>query len=187
MASNTGSKRLDKMNNQDAARRRVATRSGRPRSTPAITIGAPRRRRKARRRNRIGSKFKVGGPATMCWSIISLAISIVALLTQSLLWLTFAALSLAVTALVLRVEARGARTAAPPPPRKIPNPRGGDDAARRRAASGTAPRKRSTKGTSSGGKVAVCSEACQVSGRAKSTCRCKAADCKHGSKAGVTK
>lgn len=154
----TGSRRLDTMNRRDHERRRVRTTNGRPR----------------RRRAKLG--IRIGGPMTMLWGVVSLAVGIIALLAQSVLFLVFTGLSLGLTALAAWIESKGSGAAVPPPPRKVPpkpRPRGNGS---------PRPRKRPT-GTGGGGRP--CSDACKRSGKPKSTCRCTAPDCAHGSMAGV--
>lgn len=191
----TGSNRLDRLNAAEAERRRVTTRNGRiPAARPtgrgsggsrpalvSVQIGGPRRRTKTRKRR----SLKAPGPGTVIWSIVALALMVVAIVLQTMVSILAALASLAVVVVAAKVEARKARSAPPPPPRKRAVSRGSGGGAKRNGSPGTGGAKTSRKPAGAGSREPVCSEACQVSKRPKSTCRCKATECKHGSKAGL--
>lgn len=175
-AQSRAERRWSRQAAKDRARRQVRTSSGRPRSTRPVTIQiGGSRKRKGRR----------GKPslALALWSILTSLVSLVAVITQSLVAIIAAATLLGATVAVARIEARTARATGPRPPRKSANPRGSRPNPR---SSGTAAtNRRQARGST--GRKPVCSDACQVSTRPKSTCRCKAADCRHGSRAGAAK
>jgi hypothetical protein len=185
-STSTGSGRLDRMNKADADRRRVVTRNGASRSTRPVVIQLPQLpgagRAKPRRTRR---RMRKPGPATIGWGIVAIVLSLVAVILQTVLAITAALLSLLVVVVVAKVEAKKSRSAPPPPPRKRVASPGNGAGARRNGSSGTARPKTPRKPTAGGGKEPVCSDACQVSARPKSTCRCRATECKHGAKAGI--
>jgi hypothetical protein len=156
----------------DRRRRQVRTMNG---GRPGTT--------KVRRKRRKGRKAKLprvrmGGPGTMLWGVIALALCLVALLAQSILWGVFALLSIGLTAAVNRVESRqlGGRSGTPAPPRKVAPKSGKGATSGRSGSSGT--RRPRTSGS-------VCSEACKRSPKPKSTCRCRSPRCQHGSMSGA--
>lgn len=167
-------KRAREHRRAEAARRRVRTRNDRPRSVGGQVIELPRRKRRRRLRRR---RLRRPGPLTLTWLVLTIALTIVAVLAETLLTVVLAVASLGVTALAARVEAKRGVSGVPVRPAKQRDPRGG--AARPRS-SGTAARRPSTSG------VRRCSDECKRSPKPKSTCRCRATNCQHGSMAGVT-
>lgn len=168
----------------DRARRRVRSTSGRPQQSKrpiVVQIGPSGRRGGRRRRHRGGGP----GPATIAWLAVAMTLMTFAILLRGVVWITLAVLSLAVVAAVNRHERVKARSAAPPPPRRQRDPRENADRANGSGSSGARGDQRRRRGERRAGSEAVCSDACKISKRPKSTCRCRATHCEHGSKAGI--
>lgn len=171
-------KRAREHRRAEAARRRVRTRNDRPRSVGGQVIELPRRKRRRRLRRRL----RRPGPLTLTWLVLTIALTIVAVLAETLLTVVLAVASLGVTALAARVEAKRGVSGVPVRPAKQRDPRGTAARPRSPGTSGTAARR--PRASTSG--VRRCSDECKRSPKPKSTCRCRATNCQHGSMAGVT-
>lgn len=175
------------------ARRRVRTTSN------ANNVGAMatyRRRYRAtkasgRRVQQIHRKLQRMSLAGLLWLLITFVIAVVAVAAQSMGAAAAAGGSLAVTAGVEKYKRRKGRTGIPAPPRKNPNPRGKPSPRSTGGTPGTGPKGKPTSGPKSkpldggGPRPRVCGPACKQSTKPKSTCKCTATDCQHGSEAGA--
>lgn len=170
-----------------AARRRVRT------TNNANTPGLYRQRyrqiqRSGRRVGRLHRQMRHMSVAGATWGLLTLIVAVAAVAAQSTATGVAAGGSLAVTAGVERYKRRKGRSSVPPPRKQTPNPRGSGSS---RSTPGTAGTAAQTKpkpvnlGGSSGARPKVCGKACQQSTHPKSTCRCTASDCKHGTLAGA--
>lgn len=168
------------------ARRRVRTTSN------ANNVGAMatfRRRYRStqasgRRIKQIHRKLQRMSLAGLLWLVITFVIAVVAVVGQSLGTAAAAGGSLAVTAGVEKYKRHKARAGSVPPPRKQAASRGSASSRSPGGTPGTAPKTKPLDG-SGGARPKVCGQACKQSTKPKSTCRCTAPDCKHGSEAGM--
>lgn len=165
------------------ARRRVRTTSN------ASNVGAMatfRRRYRATRSagrsvGQLHRRLQRMSLAGFLWLLITLVLAVVAVAGRSLGVAAFAGGSLAVTAGVEAYKRRKGRTGVPPRPSQTSTSRG-KSSSRPNGGTGGTPVNLSG---SSGTRPRVCSDACKKSTRDKSTCKCTAPSCEHGSLAGA--
>lgn len=150
----------------------------------ATTHRTPRRRRRPMfrpRRRRSMRQLVRQHPATMTWSIITMSLTAVLIVFQFGAWWAVSGASLGVTTAAGVIEARRGRATAPPAPR---SPSRVQKTTVPRAPSGSSGSPARKPPGRTGGRV--CVDACKKSKAPKSTCKCKAPDCAHGSLSGAS-
>ena len=172
------------------ARRRVRTTSN---ANNVGAMAAYRRRYRAakaagRRVGALHRRLQKMSLAGVLWMLITLVVAVTAVAIQSTATGVAAGASLGVTAGVERYKRRKGRSGVPARPAKVAASRGNAGKASKPGTSGTVappPAKPINLNGASGTRTRVCGQACRQSTKPKSTCKCTAPDCKHGSEAGM--